>query len=307
MNLLARLLPPRRQWDNPLFRSQVRLIKWGSSWGRMHDGTLYWALHVALLIFGTWLALMLFLRVVTLGANGLPQNWLLLYSQNFWAVAMGASLLTSLAVDFRSIAAGMPAISEEIVSGRYELIRLTSISPVDVLVAKYAVARVRAWRITARLMWARALLAVFGLALLAWQWFTTGVGSTIFDLFYAGAALVIGMCGAVVFVLEPYWRMKAVTALGVAVSARILNGVSASLASGLALLAFWFGQMVGVVALSFLLSFGMVFLAFGGAVGLVLIPFAFAVIGGVMYGFYSMIQRMSLRHAAFRLALLEMY
>ncbi|MBN8638254.1 MAG: hypothetical protein J0M07_23280 [Anaerolineae bacterium] len=305
MNLLARLLPPRRQWDNPLFRSQARLIKWGDSWMRLHNQTLYWALPVALLIFGTWLVFMLFLRYVAYSPNSFPQHWLLLYSQNFWLAATGASLLTVLAVDFRSIAAGVPVISEEIVSGRYELIRLTSISPVDVIVAKYAVARVRAWRTTARLMWARALLAVFGLVLIAWQWFTTGVGSTVFDLLYAGAALVVGTCGAVVFVLEPYWRMKALTALGVAISARALSGVSAPLASGLALLAFWWLELVLIVTLALLFSTASLWMLASQLAVLVCMPVVIAGFGAVIYGFYSGIQHASLRHAAFRLALLE--
>lgn len=95
---------------------------------------------------------------------------------------------------------------------------------------------------------------MFGLVLIAWQWFTTGVGSTVFDLLYAGAALVVGTCGAVVFVLEPYWRMKALTALGVAISARALSGVSAPLASGLALLAFWWLESALIVTLALLFS-----------------------------------------------------
>ncbi len=306
MNLLAKLLPPRRQWDNPLFRSQARLIKWGDSWMRLHNQTLYWSLPVALLIFGTWLVFMLFLRYVAYSPNSFPQNWLLLYSQNFWLAATGASLLSVLAVDFRSIAAGVPVISEEIVSGRYELIRLTSISPVEVIVAKYAVARVRAWRITARLMWARALLAGFGLALLAWQWFSTGVGSTVIDLFYASAALVVGTCGAAVFVLEPYWRMKAMTALGVAISARVHSGLSAPLASGLALLAFWWLELVLILTLALLFSTASLWMLASQLAMVVCLPVVIAGLGAVLYGFYSGLQHASLRHAAFRLALLEM-
>ena len=306
MNLLARLLPPQRQWDDPLFRSQVRLIRWGGSWAQLHDQTLYWALHAFALIVGTWLGLALVVRFVFYAGIFIPDTWFLVYTQDFWIAAAAASVLAGLAVDFRAMTAGVPVISSEITSGRYELIRLTTVSPVQVIVSKYALARVRAWRITARVMWARALLAVLGLALLVWLWFSTGVGATPFDLLYAGGLLLVGACAAVVFVIEPYWRMKAITALGVALSARVINGVSATLASALALLAFWFVQLVGVVALTFLLSSTLIFIAFGGVVLLVLVPLALGVLGAVVYGFYSMIQRISLRHAAFRLAILEL-
>ena len=52
---------------------------------------------------------------------------------------------------------------------------------------------------------------------------------------------IIGTLTAITYIMEPYWRMQAVTSLGVALSARTMHGVSATLNAGFSLIAFWIG------------------------------------------------------------------
>jgi len=307
MNLLSRLLPPQHLWNDPLFRSQARTVKWGESWAIMRDRTFAWLIQAFLIIVIAWLVCVGIYGITNVLTRSVPNGWLLDFTQGYWVFAIVISLLANLAIDFTGISAGLGVISAEVTSGRYELIRMSLVRPTRIVASKYMLAQVRVWRDTARLMWVRLLLIIFGVVIIAWNGFTADSYATfnysrgVYDLY---PYYILGF-SAIVYVIEPYWRMKAVTAIGVALSSRLTTGVGATLASGLALLAYWLFQAVMLFALSFMLSIVTIWMLFDEIALLVCFPIIVAIGGGVIYGFYSIIQRVSLRHAAWRLTTLE--
>lgn len=307
MKLLARLLPPPRQWNDSLFRSQARAIRWGGSWSLMRVYTLTWALHMVIMVIGTWLIFAVIQALVYQSSGYFPDEWFLAYTQGYWGVALFISVAANLVIDFGGMAAGAGAISSEIAAGRFDLIRVSLLRPGQIVVGKYVLAQVKAWRDTVRVMWLRLVVVVGGIGIAAWTVLAgrlaqTGSGQSAFDGLFP--YLLSSVAGAL-FIIEPYWRMKAVTAIGVAVSARSLSGMGATLATGLAVLAFWFGQLVIFAGLMFCLSTSAWIVFLGEAALAVCAPLFAVGIGAVIYGFYSIVQQASLRHAAWRLATME--
>ncbi|MBE2270021.1 MAG: hypothetical protein IAE80_17420 [Anaerolinea sp.] len=300
MNLLSRVLPPQTLWTDSLFRAQARAVHWGGSWWRMRDRTVAWFSQSLVTVVGIWLGLAALLWLLPVERDA--QTWLRDFTRIYWLLCMAFGLTFDIAIDFNSLSAALGVINGAVNAGRYDLIRLSLMRPAQFVAKQYAVAQVRGWFATARVVWLRLAFVIFGVFALALEIITPNTGAS--STFFAYPYMMVGI-GAIIYVLEPYWRMKAVTALGVALSARMLNGVSTTLAAGFALLAFWLAQGIFIVALAFVLSFSLVLVFADEFALIVCFPFLVAVAGGTIYGFYSFVQTASLRHAAWRLLLMH--
>jgi hypothetical protein len=152
------------------------------------------------------------------------------------ALLVGASLILSLVCDLNYLAQTVTSIGHQIESGQWDMLRLTTLHRRDILMAKFAVAQIRAWRWMAADVALRLGGAAFALGLILFWVFPP-----VKEFYLPRSVPVILVFFAIfvaVYVLEPLWRMRAIVALGMAVSARIHHSNFAVLAG--------FGLLLGL-------------------------------------------------------------
>jgi hypothetical protein len=284
------LAPHPRLINNPLFSFDVRRIHWG-----LDESTL--------LIYSV--------RCFALICIGLLILWLIVSlpdlrrrsAGDFPFILLAISFLASLALDFTSMSSSLGSISGDVITRRWELLRLSLVTTAQIVAAKHGVAQVRAWRsmifiIALRVAVLIALLISYFITMLYQNALYPMMPTDVWNEIVAGAIiLVLG----ILYALEPWWRMRTVTALGVAISARARQPTSSVLAATGAIFGLWLLQ--GIVAFVVI-----------GCISVIILPmtlmeysisqFIFcsplvilALIITTVYGFYSIVQTWSLRRA----------
>ncbi|MBZ0282504.1 MAG: hypothetical protein K8L97_17320 [Anaerolineae bacterium] len=282
--------------ENPLFKIELRRAHTARSGSQLAQYTLRIAgimLTGLLLLWGIAVysafkehnasATVYYTRYEIIGASNQILVWL-------FVVSLGANLL----LDMRCMTSGLGSISSEITSGRWDLLRLTLLPEEYIVDAKYALVQVRSWRwmtviVSARLAFVIILLLhSFLLPFLVYE--------QPFDLllsnFLSPMALYLLTGGTVligIFVIEPFWRMHALTALSLAISARIHRAASAFLVAFAAIVIIWITQIV-IIGAFFWFTISLSFVA---VICSVLI---FAVFAFVVWFFYNTLRGRSLRH-----------
>ena len=290
MKRLYRLTPHQHLNHNPLFNFEVRRVRWGQS----AQALLRTSGRLVLIVCT---ALMLLWLLVTL--RDIHQDSL----RDFVLLLLGLSFLASLALDTVSMSSALGSINGEIASGRWDLLQLTLLTVPQIVAAKHGTAQVRAWRLMVLIIGMRvavALMIVLSYLLILFR--DTGSsfrtpGQTLTSIIGQLVLITLG----ILYILEPWWRMRTVTALGVAISARTRQPISAVLAAAGMVFALWLLQ--GFVA---------VVIAFG--VGLIIVPLTLLEVSAnqvvicspllllalaiaTVYGFYSIVQTWGLRSA----------
>lgn len=216
----------------------------------------------------------------------------------FWLmlIALGSGAL----LDLLALRAALPAISGEVRARRWELLRLTPLRESGIVSAKHAAAQLRVWRALALVVGLRAataalfLINVFGLSSVV-----AGAPPALRDEL-AAAPLTIGAAAAfgAVYLFEPLWRVRTMTALGMVISAHVLESALSTLAAGGALLLVWLAQalILGALFTSLWLTL-MPILLFGANVltaSAALLGFG-VMIAVAMFGFHLVVTRWGLR------------
>ncbi|MBE2270022.1 MAG: hypothetical protein IAE80_17425 [Anaerolinea sp.] len=302
---LARLLPPPTLWDNPLFRTDARTIRFGSSWRLLRRRTFRWGIQM-LVVLAICFGLALANEVLMLNPNSYSYGyWRNNFLGNFLAFAVLGSIGLNVILDFVAVSASLGTISSDFTENRADLIRLTLIRPTQIVAAKRELARVRVFRMTARIMWLRLWIVVMALAALAYLYFENMQNTApVTPEVFIGTGLIILLTCAT-YIIEPYWRAQAITAAGVAVSARTRHGISATLNGGFTLIAFWIAQGLIIMVLLFLVQVT-AFLYIPDPIIIIGMLFLFwTIITVVIYVFYAAVARNSLYQAAYRLATLD--
>ncbi len=223
----------------------------------------------------------------------------------FWLMmlALGSALL----LDMLAVRAGLPGISNDVSARRWELLRLTPLRESSIVTGKHAAAQLRVWRALAVVVGLRAATAglfivnVFGLS-----YVLNGVPLFLREELPA-APLILMSVGVfmAVYVLEPVWRVRAMTALGLVISSYALDRSLAVLAGGAALAAVWLAQTVIMSAL-LAAMYGMLFsVAVFSTDTLVASAFLFGfslVIASAVVGFHTVLRRWSLRQVHRRIS-----
>lgn len=290
-NLFYRFTPHYRLSNNPLFVFETRHLPQGTSAASLLKSSRTAVLVAGAALLLVWLVIVLYSSRFTRYSNSLE----------FAFMVAGLSVLAGFALDFSSIANALNSISGEITTGRWELLRLTMLTPKQIVAAKHGVAQVRAWRLMTLIVTLRVIsMLLIALSVLITFLDDTGIFFGMPVATFIVAMLVSGGIG-LLFSLEPYWRMKTVTALGVAASARARQPLSTLLVAVGTLAAFWLGQ--GFVVGALLLGMGVVItplamLEASFSRGVIFSPLVLPVIIAVaMYGFYSIVQISALRRA----------
>jgi hypothetical protein len=118
------------------------------------------------------------------------------------------------------------SINHYITSGQWDVVKITLVKDQTMLDAIYAVAQIRAWRmmmydVAMRLC---GVLVIFFLAISAIMRNGLYLGKLNLDAVFAIIIfLVVAGIWVGLYVVEPLWRMRALTAVGLALSARITN------------------------------------------------------------------------------------
>jgi hypothetical protein len=255
-------LPHRKiQLPNPVFSydvQQVRRLRTSESLTRY--GRLLLLVSYCLLMLW-WLYI-----IVMFAQPSVDQRWIAY--QNFysgigvlWLAIPVVLPVAALILDVYSMAVTLNNIGHETSTGQLEMLRLTPLSANAYVAAKHSVAQIRAWRVLVVEVAVRMLSVVVII-----------IGFTFISEFYpyyvqiaplyeitrsfkyhplgTTALLITLLIFVIVYIAEPLWRMRVLTAIGLAISARSRNLPFASLAGFGAIVMFHLVQVSIIVALA---------------------------------------------------------
>ena len=276
---------------NSLFNVESRREEWGSTGRSLVSYSRLSLLGVGGALLLIWLLL------------GLSDQWQDA-SVDFTALMFGLSLLAGMVLDFASLAATLQSINSETSSGRWDLLRLTSLSDSEIVAAKHGLAQIQTWRLMGLIVALRltvsvmifltAFIVLFHLRPLN---FLAAIDVVFLALGYGWIAILLGA----LYVIEPIWRMRAVTALGVALSSATRFPAINVLIAGILMLVFWIVQIVLIAGLLYVLnSFFSSLTAADLAVdqySLYPALFLLGLLVPIVYGLYSVVQAWSLHRA----------
>lgn len=290
MKRLYRLTPHARLSHNPLFALETRRIRWGCSAKAITDYSLFIVGVTCGLVVLVWL-------LIRLGER-YPSR-----VNDFSILLVAISLFASLLLDYRCISTALGSINGEVAAQRWDLLCLTVLEHRQIVAAKYGAAQVRVWRVMTMIVALRLAvvltlgLSVFLAVMTGYEWSARTSGEVVSTLLGQLILVVV----ALIYVAEPFWRMRMVTALGLAISARAQRHSSSVLVGVGALAAFWLAQGIILAALALgvsvvILPLALVEYAVNGlifcspAIFLIILFVAF-------YGLYTSVQAWSLRRA----------
>lgn len=233
--------------DNPVFRYAVRTIRWVRGIEQFKNQSRNIIVLMVLLAFAWWLLLVWV-------------NWA--DCGSYWCAHTGGEIVLSITafvsiagavlLDFICMVTSLNSIGMEFTRGRWDLLRLTPLRPDAIIGAKHVITQIRSWRAFMALLGARIATVLLALA----QAF---VLPAVFDYynpladlgeffvtepFLSTFVLVNIVIFTVVYLIEPFWRMRAMTALGISLSARFRNLTTASLVALAAIGLVWLSQVV---------------------------------------------------------------
>lgn len=295
--------------DHPLFRLEARGVRNYSDFSSLRVNSVTrigWTVAICLLLFAGYIVLNMTGRNFSYYYSS--QQALLSIATDFTVLVVIVGVFSNAYLDFVCLSASMTAINGELVSGRWDLLRLAGMREGYFTVSKHGIAQLKAWRAVMGVVGLRlvgALSALIVAVVAGLQLFASIV--TFNDALLVLGSIATLIVFAVVFCLEPIWRMRAITAVGLYVSARTRNPSYSPLLGFALVFGIWIVQfiiMFTVAAAFSMLGFPLVFLL--GGLFTYLAPLIICIITAVaVYGFYSIIQNASLRRVALSLARLE--
>ena len=217
-----------------------------------------------------------------------------------WLLIIGIG--ANLGLDFGAVLVSVEKINQERTTGHWQLLSLTHFWQAEIIAIKHTVAQTQVLPVALLIVGVRiaAVLMVFirmvgGYLLI--EGFPRLEMLPCLTLFFPLLLLLLYLAIrlAVAYCVEPLWRLRAVTAIGVAISARV-QGAALSLLAGLGAVALlWFCQGVVLVILEqiFVSSLNNNWSQFYGVFGCLGIP---AVLG--IYLYYNFLRVWGLRRAA---------
>lgn len=251
-------LPHTEISANPLFRYDLRSVQWPSLPRELIRYSLYMITGIVLIIAGFWLfSFIVYTSRYTesvkyaLGIEHLNHRELIA------EILKIALVVFTICADFYYMLITINSINSLVTSGQWDLLRLTPLTDRKILAAKYAIAQIRAWRLMAVETGLRIATIVFILLCAVFPAnFLENPATRIrmpfaIDMFLGrdmalgnlfpntehhvlstiGIYLLLVILGGF-FILEPYWRMRSVLAVGMLISARrykLLFGVVVAL------------------------------------------------------------------------------
>jgi hypothetical protein len=258
---------------NPVFDYELRHVGWPRSVDDLKRYSLYVLIALHTVLGAGWLLGRLSYSPLGLWATILT-----------YTAIVAASIVITIVADVYYMLMSIGAFSQQIGSGQWDLLRITQLREQDILLAEYAIAQIRAWRLMSLELGIRiaglVFAALFNLQLVVILLVTLPVSIYL-------AILLVG------YIAEPLWRMQAMVALGGAIAARIPNHTFAILAALGTILVV---QILRVIILA--IPWYAALTVFTSRYSIFcMLPLASIAATYVLYTFYRTLQKVSLRYA----------
>ncbi|MBZ0301898.1 MAG: hypothetical protein K8J31_19270 [Anaerolineae bacterium] len=299
---------------HPLFRLDARRVTWVSSPRQLWSHSLRIVAGIHAVSFLVWGLLTLLL---VSNSPSIDPDKMLIASINSLYILGLLTILADAILDFICLQTALKTIYGEVIAGRWDLLRLTALNEWGIVRAKYAGARLRVWRATIVVAGMRLATLMIGiLILMVLLYVLFGENSFIESLIdgfrndplSALLGVVTTSLIALVYAVEPFWRMQAMTALGMVLSAQFHSAAMGMLAAVGVMVAVWLLQIVIVIALVLGLGMGLGVLLAPLLVGedsflasTIYLLLACGITTLTIYGFYALLQTWSLRRVVRRI------
>lgn len=287
-------LPPYP--DNPLFKYEIRQVRWAGTLGRLRRYAIVSFLIVLALVGLLWVFFATTFRGYSpepffdsLGSM-MPLLIIVSIASNSW-LDLGCVLMTA------------NSFAGEVTARRWDLLRLAALRSSIIVDGKYAVTLCRVWRLAIVVIHMRLIVVL--LLLLSIVWSSTRNGFRIWTPEEIGLLLTLLFVG-LVYTVEPQWRTQSYTALLLEASYGKSSFLRALINGLLRIVGLWIGQLIGFGILSYVLGTFTLSTArpFGGAPILIMIVFFIScvIIAFALRGFYQYVGgHNSLQNLTFRL------
>lgn len=216
--------------NHPLFRLELQRIRWLTRHGSLRQGGMRVIAIITLVLLGLW-ALAVF--------GGGPYQytyWFSSRSSSALAIALLCSIAANVILDFACMIVTVNSFATDVIAGRWDLLRMTPVEPEAILEVKHTAAQLRVWRLMVAIVSTRLIVFILGALTMFSQIQEFGLRGD--DYLFLFTLFIF----AVVYVIEPTWRLRGITALGLAISSRVRNLVSISLAAIGAVGGVWLSQ-----------------------------------------------------------------
>lgn len=218
-------------------------------------------------------------------------------------IGLGASIL----LDFTAIVASVGGINRDQSTATWNLLQVSAIRRFDIIVVKHTIAQLRVWRIVAIISSVRiATVVIAVLYVLGQTLWHDGIGLLLEDLTRALmehpletllSLYILGIT-AVVYVAEVLWRVRGVTAIGTAISARVKSPTSSVLAGFGGVVTLWISQAIVIGVLFWFTDFVAGRIDPVDDLGILVVLAGFATLYTiVIYGYYTSLRAWCLRHS----------
>lgn len=223
MSHLDRFFPYVQMNNNPIFHVDSKYLPDEATLRRR---SLRWIGGMFLVTFVLWSA---FALVILRNPETTRATFETISTMLVWGVFL--SFFDKPVLDFVGVSAALTSVGREINTGRMDLLRLTHLRLGTFLEGKHAIAQINAWRVMTFVMGFRLVVTVFLflhevvlyelLYLAEPAWMTSAFDFRAPTHYLSLLASVPGVVTLItVYVLEPRWRLRALTASSLAVSAQ---------------------------------------------------------------------------------------
>jgi hypothetical protein len=311
---------------SPLYLKEAPRTGYGLTARALRRYSLKWVFIMAAITLSVWIIGSLLSRPVD--DKFRPSGTVATF--DLFLLIMIVSIVAGGLLDFRAVQAALNSIDSEANPAWWDLLRLTMLREDGIMRAKHASAQMRVWRLTMMIVGLRVgsvlTLALHILGMWAFQgenpfyeWMPYSLSERPLEFVVMASLLIlIFALTATAYVIEPLWRLRALSALGLSISAFTRGGVFAVLIGLMAVFAVWITQLMVLAALLIGSSFVMLPLSMAatsvtssgrvvyplGLLPVAIIMLVYTLIAAVsVYGFYQLIQTWSLRrviHRVFR-------
>jgi hypothetical protein len=188
--------------DNPLFKYEIRQVRWAETPERLKRYSILVFMLIQSLVLVLWLLLVLRVQPSN---NQYPDSFRAATEELTGWLAL-ISIVANGLLDLGCVLVTVNCFVGEITAHRWDLLRLAALNSEIIVLGKYAVAQCSAWRF-AILVISLRVSVVFLFAILILTDIVQGQGNDLsFEFMGLFAALPVI---AIVYVVEPYWRLQA--------------------------------------------------------------------------------------------------
>lgn len=287
--------------EHPLYKIEYRQLRWAATLPRFRAVSIRSVVVSVLFILGVWV---FFSWLLNSQINSSGLVYTSIWGSEIYLVLLALTFFIGIVLDFMCMSASVDSINSDVASGRWDLLRLTALNEQGILTAKHAVSQLRCWRTVLVMFGLRLGVAIITLIFLVLPY----LNNVSVDGYFFVTLFIVGLMLAV-YVLEPFWRARALTAVGIFVSSLNRSTSATFLTAFFSLFIVWLLQSAVIGAA----MFGITWIALGlasassGYMASFLFSLCFtgvwlAILCSAIYGFYHLLEQWALRRTLKRIS-----